>query len=191
MGMTGGMQIIRTLARPLVAAPFIVTGLETLRNPAQHADRVAPILKPLADRLSWLPAKDPETLMRVQGAISLGAGALFTLGRFQRLTTLLLAAEMVPTLLTEHRLRKEDDPRRRDVERALLLKNASLFGALLYAGAAPSRHRPVKATKAGLHEARLQAAIARAEVGRKAERARRKAVKYAARTQRRPKITSR
>jgi uncharacterized membrane protein YphA (DoxX/SURF4 family) len=185
MGMTGVMQIIRTIARPLVAAPFMVTGLETLRNPAPRAEKVAPTLKPLADRVSWLPSKDPETLVRIQGAISLGAGALFTLGRFQRLTTLLLAAEMVPALLTEHRFWKEDDPDRRVTERALMLKNAGLFGALLYAGAAPSRHRPVKAAKAGLHEARLQAAIAKAEAGRKAERARRKAAKRAAQTQRR------
>jgi uncharacterized membrane protein YphA (DoxX/SURF4 family) len=192
MGMTGVMQIIRTIARPLVAAPFMVTGLETLRNPAPRADRVAPALKPLADRVSWLPSKDPETLVRIQGAISLGAGTLFALGRFQRLTTLLLAAEVVPALLTEHQWWKEDDPDQRAVQRALMLKNAGLFGALLYAGAAPSRHRPVKAAKAGLHEARLQAAIAKAEAGRKAERARRKAGRRAAQTQRRAaRITNR
>jgi uncharacterized membrane protein YphA (DoxX/SURF4 family) len=179
------MQIIRTIARPLVAAPFMVTGLETLRNPGPRAEKVAPTLKPLADRVSWLPSKDPETLVRIQGAIGLGAGALFALGKFERLTTLLLAAEMAPSLLTEHQFWKEDDPERRTVERALLLKNAALFGTLLYAGAAPSRHRPVKAAKVGLREARLQAAVAKAEAGRRAERARRKATKRAAQTQRR------
>jgi uncharacterized membrane protein YphA (DoxX/SURF4 family) len=192
MGMTGVMQITKTIARPLVAAPFMVTGLETMRNPAPRAEKVAPALKPLADRVTWLPSKDPETLVRIQGAVSLGVGALFALGRFQRLTTLLLAAEMVPALLTEHQFWKEDDPGRRTVERALMLKNVGLFGMLLYASAAPSRHRPVKAAKAGLHEARMQAAIAKAEAGRKAERARRKAAKRAAETQRRAaKITGR
>jgi uncharacterized membrane protein YphA (DoxX/SURF4 family) len=139
MGMTGVMQIIRTIARPLVAAPFMVTGLETLRNPVPRAEKVAPTLKPLADRVSWLPSKDPETLVRIQGAISLGAGALFTLGRFQRLTTLLLAAEVVPALLTEHQFWKEDDPDRRVTERALMLKNAGLFGAApAYSSAEPA-----------------------------------------------------
>jgi uncharacterized membrane protein YphA (DoxX/SURF4 family) len=186
------MQIIRTLVRPLVAAPFMVTGLETLRNPSPRADRVAPALKPLADRVSWLPSKDPETLVRMQGAVSLGAGALFALGKFQRLTTFVLAAEMLPALLTEHRFWTEDDPDRRASERAQMLKNAGLFGALVYAAAQPSRRRPVKAARAGLHEARMQAAIARAEAGRKAERARRKAGKRAAQTQRRAaKITGR
>jgi uncharacterized membrane protein YphA (DoxX/SURF4 family) len=192
MGMEGVMQIIRTIVRPLVAAPFMVTGLETLRNPAPRADEVAPVLKPLADRVSWLPSKDPETLVRIQGAISVGAGALFALGKFQRLTTFLLAAEIVPSLLTEHRFWTENDPDRRTAERAQLLKNAGLFGALVYAGAAPSRHRPVKAAKHSLHEARLQAALAKAEAGRKAERTRRKAAKRAAQTQRRAaKLTSR
>jgi uncharacterized membrane protein YphA (DoxX/SURF4 family) len=192
MGMFGVMQIIRTIARPLVAAPFMVTGLETLRNPSPRADQVAPALKPLADRVSWLPSKDPETLVRIQGAIGVGAGALFAMGKFQRLTMLLLAAELLPELLAEHRFWTEDDPDRRVSERTQLLKAAGLFGALVYAAAQPSRHRPVKAAKAGLHEARLQAAIARAEAGRKAERARRKAAGRAAQTQRRAaKITGR
>jgi uncharacterized membrane protein YphA (DoxX/SURF4 family) len=184
MGMTGVMRIIRMIARPLVAAPFVVTGLETLRNPGPRAEKAAPILKPLADRVSWLPSKDPETLVRMQGALSVGAGTLLALGRFQRLTTLLLAAEMVPGLLTEHRFWDEDDPARRGTERALLLRDAGLFGALLIAGTAPIDHHPVRAAKAGLHEARLQAAVARSEAGRRAERARRKASKSVARTQR-------
>jgi uncharacterized membrane protein YphA (DoxX/SURF4 family) len=192
MGMTGVMQIIRTIARPFVAAPFMVTGLETLRNPTPRAEKVAPTLKPLADRVSWLPSKDPETLVRIQGAVSVGAGVLFAMGRFQRLTALLLAAELVPSLLTENRFWSEDDADQRAAERAMMLKNAGLFGALVYAAAAPSRHRPVKAARTGLREARLQAAIARAEAGRKAERARRKAAKRAAHTRgRAARLTSR
>lgn len=179
------MQIIRTIARPLVAAPFMVTGLETLRNPTPRADQVAPVLKPLADRVSWLPAKDPETLVRIQAAVSVGAGALFAMGRLQRLTAVLLAVEALPSLLAEHRFWQEDDPDRRASDRARLLKDAGLFGAMLYAAAQPSRLRPVKAAKASLHEARLQAAVARAEAGRRAERARRKAARHAFETQRR------
>ncbi len=176
------MHIMRTIARPFVAAPFVVTGLETLRDPGPRAEMAAPILKPLADRVTWLPSKDPETLVRMQAAVSVGAGALMALGRFQRLTTLLLAAELVPSLLTEHRFWHEDDPVRRATERSLMLKNAGLFGALLIAGSAPSGRHPVRAAKAGLHEAKLQASLARAEAGRKAERSRRKAAKSVART---------
>jgi uncharacterized membrane protein YphA (DoxX/SURF4 family) len=178
------MRIIRIIARPLVAAPFVIAGVEALRNPGPRAEKAAPVLKPLADRVSWLPSKDPETLVRMQGALSVGAGTLLALGRFQRLTTLLLAADMVPSLLTEHRFWEEDDPALRASERILLLKDASLFGALLIAGAAPSGRHPVRAAKSGLHEARLQAALAKSEAGRQAERARHKASKRVSKTQR-------
>ncbi|WP_433327314.1 DoxX family membrane protein [Spirillospora sp. CA-294931] len=133
------MRPITTLARPLVAAPYIITGLETLRDPRARAEEVAPTVKPIADRLDWLPTKDPETLVRIQGALSLGTGALLLTGRFRRLTTLLLAAQLVPALATEHRYWTEDDPERRANERSHLLKNASLFGALLMVASGPSR----------------------------------------------------
>ncbi len=178
------MQIMRNIARPLVAAPFVVTGLETLRNPGPRAESAAPMIKALADRVSWLPSNDPETLVRIQGAVSVGAGGLLALGKFQRLATLALAAELLPALLTEHRFWSEDDPSRRASERTLMLRNAGLFGALLLAGSAPIDRHPVRAAKQSLHEARLQAAIARAEAGRQTERARRKAAKSVTTTQR-------
>ncbi|WP_433181909.1 DoxX family protein [Actinoallomurus sp. CA-150999] len=169
------MRPIRTLTRPLIAAPFVVTGIETLRDPGGRAERIAPVIKPLADRVSWLPTKDPEALVRIQGALSVGSGALLAMGRFERLTTLVLAGQLVPSLLAEHRFWAEDDPERRAAERSQFFKTAGLFGALLVVATAPSRHRPVKAARTSAHEARLQAALARAEAGRKAERARRKA----------------
>lgn len=182
------MQPIRTLARPLMAAPFVVTGIETLRDPGPRADRIAPVIKPIADRVSWLPTDDPETLLRLQGAVSVGAGALLAVGRFQRLSMLLLAGQLVPSLLAEHRFWREDDPERRATERSQFLKTAGLFGALLVGATAPSRYRPLKAARAGAHEARLQAALARAEAGRKTERARRKAAKRVAGTRKAAKI---
>lgn len=151
------MRPIRILARPLVAAPFIVTGLETLRDPATRAEQVAPTIKPIADRLDWLPTKDPETLVRLQGAISLGAGTLLALGRFKRLSTLLLAAQLVPAVLTEHQYWTEDDPERRAGERSHLLKNAGLLGALLLMATEPRRHPRLAALRRQAHDARVQA----------------------------------
>lgn len=190
------MRPITTLARPLVAAPFIMTGLEALRDPRKRADQVGPAVKPIADRIEWLP-KDPETLVRLQGAISLGAGALLITGRLRRLATLLLAAQVVPTLATEHRYWTEDDPERRAGERSHLLKNAALLGALLMAATEPRRspraaefRRQARETRirsgaeakalrreaaAALKEARRETARqvrqARAEGGRKAAKA--------------------
>ncbi|MFC4050645.1 DoxX family membrane protein [Actinomadura syzygii] len=137
------MRPFTTLARPLVAAPFIVTGLDALRDPRERAERVGPMVKPVADRFDRLP-KDPETLVRIQGAVSLGTGALLLTGRFPRLTTLLLAAQLVPALATEHHYWTEDDPARRADERSHLLKNAGLLGALLLA-ASERGHVPRRA----------------------------------------------
>ncbi|TDD92188.1 DoxX family membrane protein [Actinomadura darangshiensis] len=187
------MRPFTTLARPFVAAPFIMSGLDAVRDPRERAERVGPAVKPVADRIDWLP-KDPETLVRMQGALSLGTGALLLTGRFRRLTTLLLAAQMIPALATEHRFWTENEPERRADERSHLLKNAGLFGALLMVATEPRRsprtaelRRAARETQikggaeakamrreaaATLRDARREAArqvrVARAEGGRKA-----------------------
>lgn len=123
----------------MVALPFVVAGLETLRDPRPRAEQVAPRMKSIADRMDWLPTKDPEALVRAEGALSVGAGALLALGKFERLNSLLLATQLVPTLLSEHHYWAEDDPERRASERSHLLKNMSLFGALLIVATQPRR----------------------------------------------------
>ncbi|MFC6878568.1 MULTISPECIES: DoxX family membrane protein [Actinomadura] len=150
------MRPITTLARPFVAAPYIMTGLETLRDPRTRAEQVAPTVKPIADRVDWLP-KDPETLVRIEGALSLGTGALLLTGKFRRLTTLLLAAQLVPSLATEHRYWTEDDPERRASERSHLLKNASLFGALLMVATEPRRSPRTAELRRQVHDAQVRA----------------------------------
>ncbi|MGI5167697.1 DoxX family membrane protein [Spirillospora sp. CA-253888] len=151
------MRPFTTLARPFVAAPYIMTGLETLRDPRQRAEQVAPTVKPIADRLDWLPTKDPESLVRIQGAVSLGTGVLLLTGRFRRLTTLLMAAQIVPTLATEHRYWTEDDPERRASERSHLLKNASLFGALVMVATEPRKSPRTAELRRQLREAQIRA----------------------------------
>ncbi|GAA2602054.1 DoxX family membrane protein [Actinomadura fulvescens] len=153
------MRPITTLARPFVAAPYIITGLETLRDPRPRAEQVAPTVKPIADRLDWLPTKDPETLVRIEGALSLGTGVLLLTGRFRRATTFLMAAQLVPTLTSEHRYWTEDDPERRTSERSHLLKNASLFGALLMVATEPRRGRRVGELRQQVRDTRIQAAM--------------------------------
>ncbi|WP_116024205.1 DoxX family membrane protein [Thermomonospora umbrina] len=153
------MRPIRMVARPLVATHFIVTGLETLRDPRPRAEQMAPSLKPMADRLDWLPTKDPETLVRIQGAVSLGAGTLLALGRFRRLSTFLLAAQMVPTVLTEHQYWTEDDPERREQQRDLLFLKGGLLGALIMVATEPRRHPGLAALRRQAHDAKTRAAV--------------------------------
>ncbi|RFU38443.1 DoxX family membrane protein [Actinomadura logoneensis] len=161
------MRPFKSPARPLVAAPYIITGLETMRDPRPRAEQVAPALKPIADQLDWLP-KDPVTLVRIQGAMSLGTGALLLTGRFRRLATVMAAAQLLPALATEHHYWTEDDPERRASERSHLLKNAALFGALLMVAGAPSRNQHVADLRRQLREAQSQAGMKSKELRRQA-----------------------
>ncbi|WP_067490314.1 DoxX family protein [Actinomadura hibisca] len=175
------MRPFTTLARPFVAAPYIMTGLETLRDPRQRAEQVAPTVKPIADRLDWLPTKDPESLVRIQGAVSLGTGVLLLTGRFRRLTTLLMAAQIVPTLATEHRYWTEDDPERRASERSHLLKNAGLFGALVMVAAEPRKAPRTAELRRQLRETQIRAGaeskVLRKEAAAELKNARREAAR--------------
>ncbi|MFC4905908.1 DoxX family membrane protein [Actinomadura gamaensis] len=175
------MRPITSPARPLVAAPYIITGLEALRDPASRAEQVAPTVKPIADRLDWLPTKDPVALVRIQGAVSLGTGALLLTGKFRRLTTLLAAVQLLPALATEHRYWTEDDPERRASERSHLLKNVALFGALLMVSGTPRDGRTAELRRQ-LHEAQTRAA-AETEALRKQAATETKALRRQARSE--------
>jgi putative oxidoreductase len=157
------------VARPFVAAHFIVSGMETLRDPRPRAEQMAPSLKPIADRLDWLPSKDPETLVRVQAAVGVGAGALLALGKFKRLSMLLLAASLVPAVLAEHQYWTEDDPDRRETQRSLLLLKSGLLGALLMMATEPRRGPQLAALRRQAHEARAMAAVQSRALRRQAE----------------------
>ncbi|WP_182708044.1 DoxX family membrane protein [Thermomonospora cellulosilytica] len=179
------MQPIRAVARPLVATSFIVSGMERLRDPRSRAEELAPSIKPIADRVDWLAGKDPEMLVRVQGAIGVGAGTLLALGRFPRLSALLLAASLLPTLVAEHQYWAEDDPERRETERSLLLLKGGLAAALLMLATEPRRYRNLAALRRQAHDARTRAAVETRAMRRQAQAEMRQARREAARQVRR------
>ncbi len=121
-----------------MAAPYIMTGLDAIRDPRERAEQVGPAVKPVADRLDWMP-KDPETLVRIEGALSLGTGALLLTGKFPaddgaaRRAAGPHAGDRAP-LLDRERPRAP-----RTGKRSHLLKNAALFGALLMSATEPRR----------------------------------------------------
>ena len=119
------MALTRRIARPLLGATFIVTGLEAVRDPGGPGpDRPAPPW--IAERLP-----DPRHLVRMAGVAQIGAGALLAAGRLRRLAALTLVASIVPTTYVGHRY-WEEDPRLpvRDMVHDTLRK-AGLVGALL------------------------------------------------------------
>ncbi|RPK54189.1 DoxX [Streptomyces sp. ADI96-02] len=128
------MAVLRRIARPLLAAPFVAGGLRTLRDPHGAAPAAEAVAVPLARRIGPL-TEDPVHLVRINAAVQFGAGALLTLGRFPRFASLALAASLVPTTLAGHAWWKEEDPDRRTLQRLQFAKNLGLIGGLLIAAA--------------------------------------------------------
>ncbi|MER6774846.1 DoxX family membrane protein [Streptomyces bacillaris] len=132
------MTVLRKVARPLLASMFVSGGFNAVRDPQRLVPAAAPVTDVLssavAPRTSLLP-EDPERLVRLNGAVQLGAGLLLALGRAPRLASAALAATLVPTTLAAHRYWTIEDPEERAAQRIHFLKNASLFGGLLIAAA--------------------------------------------------------
>ena len=77
------MAISRRIARPLLASIFIAGGVDALRNPGGKVKAAEAVVGPLGERYSSLPS-DPEALVRLNGAVQVGAGGLLAIGRFPR-----------------------------------------------------------------------------------------------------------
>ena len=166
------MTVVRRIARPMMAAVFVTSGLDTLRHPAKSAKVAAPVIKALAGPLK-LP-DDPEMLVRANGATMLVAGAMLGLGKFPRLAALALAGTLVPTTYAAHPFWTIEDPAARTQQRIHFLKNVGLLGGVLLASV-DTAGQPGLAYRARTSgsEARRQAALTKREARHAAKSARR------------------
>jgi putative oxidoreductase len=154
------MTVLRALARPMMASIFVVQGFDTLRHPEKVAPRAEPVVRPLAERFpAAVPAKT-EDAVRLNGAVQMAAGTLLALGRFPRLSALVLAATLVPTTAAGHRFWEAEDDADQAQQRVHFLKNLSMFGGLLIA-AADTSGQPSLAwrTRHGARTARREASL--------------------------------
>jgi putative oxidoreductase len=122
----------------MLASMFISGGVSAVRNPAPLAVRAAPVLdriRPLTDRASQsLPFNPtPEMLVRANGLLNVAAGLTLATGRAPRLSSLVLAASLVPTTFGGHRYWEQSDPLLRANHKVHFLKNVSMAGGLLLA----------------------------------------------------------
>jgi putative oxidoreductase len=167
------MTVSRLIARPMLASMFLVGGVNALRN----ADQLAVRAKPVTDRLlpmiikaaPQLPVpQDPVTLVRLNGALQVGAGLTLATGRAPRLSAAVLAATLVPTTAAGHRFWEEQDPAAKAQNRIHFFKNLSMLGGLLIAagdteGKPGVAWRTRRAAKDARREAKHLAAAARRE----------------------------
>jgi putative oxidoreductase len=126
------MSLSRRVARPLLSAIFVFGGLDAVRHPEGKVAAAQKVTGPLAEKVPGLP-KDPATLVRLNGAVQIGAGALLALGRFRRLAALALIASIIPTTAAGHRFWQEDDEGVKQQQQVHFLKNLGLLGGLILA----------------------------------------------------------
>lgn len=132
-------MILRRLARPMLAAIFISGGINALRQTEGHAQAVKPLLdKTVGKQSEKIPESvptDPETLVKVDAVVKIAAGAAFALGKFPRLSAMLLVGSLVPTTAAGHPFWEEEDTSMREQQLIHFLKNVGLAGGLLLAAA--------------------------------------------------------
>src|ERR1700732_3599369 len=120
------MRLSRTIARPLVASVFIVSGLDVLMNTEPRG----PVLAKAAAVPPFAPT-DPVDAVRLNAAVHLGAGVLLAVGVMPRLAALALAVSMGPTTIAGHPFWQIEDAVNRKRERVQFLKNTATMGGLL------------------------------------------------------------
>jgi len=178
------MSISGRMARPLLASIFISGGVDAIQSPEGKVKAAAAVTEPLKARFPVLP-DDTASLIRFNGMVQVGAGALLALGKFRRLAAWALVASVIPTTYAGHRFWDEVDDDARAQQRVHFLKNLGLLGGLILAATdtegAPSlgwkaRRRAERVTTAigvgrgptGARAHHTSAAVS--EAGRKARR---------------------
>jgi putative oxidoreductase len=130
-------MLVRRIARPLLAAPYIYGGISTLRKPQDRVPGARPVVEKITETADkQLPVqlpRDVEQYVKINAGVQVGAGTLLALGKFPRLTALLLAGSTVPTTLAGHRFWEEQDPKVQFEKIAHFVKNLGMLGGLLLA----------------------------------------------------------
>jgi putative oxidoreductase len=176
-------MLVRRIARPMLAAPFVILGYQAFRAPGGRVELARPIVEKvagLADKqLPMQVPQDVEQWVKINAGVQVGAGALLGLGRLPRLSALLLTGSTVPTTLAGHRFWEKEGADRQQ-QLIHFLKNLGLVGALLLA-AVDTEGKPSVGWRARRAARRATDATEKqlAKAQKKAERVQKKAAKQA------------
>lgn len=127
------MNLLRLVARPLIAVPFIVDGVSAMRNPQAHAEqfkKVAPLLETMG--VPPVLAADTRMLTRGLGAVTTVAATGLALGKAPRACATVLATVAVPIALIQNPVwTAKDRAERNRYRRGLERYGAALGGVIL------------------------------------------------------------
>ncbi len=134
------MTILRRIARPMLSSMFVSGGINALKSADAHAQAAQPVTKKLSPAVDKVTASLPfdlsdKQLVQLNGAVQTVGGFMLATGRLPRLSSLALAASLVPTTLAGHRYWGESDPQQKASQRIHFFKNVSMLGGLLLASA--------------------------------------------------------
>ena len=131
------MGMLRVGARVITGSTYLAFGLDVLRDAGGRPQVAANILAAIR-RVVPLPADD-TLVVRANGAVQAGAGALLAVGVLPRLSALALAGSLVPTTLAGHAFWTFEDPALRKQQQIQFAKNVAMLAGLLYALAGDTR----------------------------------------------------
>ncbi|MDT0304007.1 DoxX family protein [Streptomonospora wellingtoniae] len=158
------MGVLRKQLQRLLAAPFIVDSVETLRDPHPRAEALAPAVSRVHASCPWIP-DNPALVVRAQAVAGVGAGTMLLLGRGTRTASLVLAAQAVPSLVAAAQGNVWDSAGRDSA-----VKDIGLLGALVLTATEPRRRPPkvVHDVRHAARDARKAASRAGKAAGRRA-----------------------
>jgi uncharacterized membrane protein YphA (DoxX/SURF4 family) len=128
------MDLLRRVARPMLASMFVSGGIDAFRNPEARAKKAEGVARGVADAVPVDLPDDPVQLVKIDAAVKVVGGLLLASGgRLSRIGALACAASLVPTTIAAHRFWELEDPKERAAQQIHFLKNVSMLGGLLIA----------------------------------------------------------
>lgn len=128
------MDLLRAVTRPMLAAPFIVDGIDAMVRPGRHVDKLKRVT-PTLERAGLPPilTSDARMLTRATGAVSVVAGLGLATGRAPRSSAAVLAALNLPLTIVGNPGWTLKGAARREALSGLL-RGAALGAGLVMAG---------------------------------------------------------
>ncbi len=127
-------MLLRRIARPLLAAPFVYDGVQAALHPAEHVEAARDGAALVTETLGAEPLSDTQVslLVRVHGAATAFAGLLLAVGRTPRTAALTLAALTAPLAVAHQPFTSKGAER--SLRTAAFVKDLGKVGAAVVAG---------------------------------------------------------
>ncbi len=123
-------MLLRRIARPLLAAPFVYDGVDAVRHPTEHVAAARPMTDKVTDKLNMKPLTDEQLTLavRAHGAVTAVLGVTLAVGFFPRISSVKLAAVTAPLAVVHQPFTSKGFVRKE--------KTAKFIRAIGYVGAA-------------------------------------------------------